>query len=84
MLDPRKLFIARITNTLAYYEIFVNYNTDKKSFITFGLGNNVTKLFTTIIYKCLCYARVIVPEVPFQRGLICMSKATACPSEAPR
>ncbi len=56
------------TNTLAYYKSLEI--TAVKSFITLAPGQNITKLFTAVMYEGLQKARVFVPGRPFQSNLM--------------
>jgi hypothetical protein len=42
----------------------------RKLFMTWLPGPNVIKLFTSVIYECLKYARLSVPGSPFQSSLM--------------
>ncbi len=52
---------------------------DKNSFIKFGPGDNVIKLFTSAIYGFSSEARVFVPGKPFQPSLVSIGKAKSLP-----
>jgi hypothetical protein len=54
-----------------------------KSFIKLTPRQNVIKLFTAVIYKCLQYARVFFPGKPFQPSLMFFDKAGAFAIEEP-
>ncbi len=64
------------SNTLAYYDRATI--TDVKSFIVQPPGPNVKK-FTTVIYKCLQKARVLVSDRLFRPSLIFVGKASSLP-----
>ncbi len=55
----------------------------KICFVALATVPNVKKLFTSVIYKCSQWARVLVPGEPFQPSLIYAGKDGAYSSEAP-